>query len=313
MPLSPIGSSPSATLLTVHLPTATTRINYSAFKFRSEIDWVELKLEFIAATNFDTVRKRLSSPFAEPLDESAGHAATIFKVRIHSPQSWDDLELTLTKLIHDHELKRAPVVTGIEVALDAYSKAANRDELVEMVCHFYRGAQKLVSPNRRLYRTKKDPVYGITDLRNLRKQVAEGFNINVGSRDDGDDVIQHGYVKDTDGAGKVVLPANEHRARFEFTLYGAAVPHKSLSAWRRHKFTEMASFFKFRQLKLTTSPATASALANSAQIGERLLPNTGGRGRRVFSKATEADVSLNQLSYDALRELTRRMKAAATS
>jgi len=69
MPLSPTGSPPSAAVLTVPLPTATTRINYSAFKFRSEIDWVELRLEFIAATNFDTVRKRLGSPFAKPLDE----------------------------------------------------------------------------------------------------------------------------------------------------------------------------------------------------------------------------------------------------
>lgn len=306
MPLAPTGSPVPAASLSVHVPTAVSRTSYSAYKFRAEIDWIELRLEFITATNFDTVRNRLGSPFAEPLDEGAGRAATIFKVKIHSPQSWDELELTLIQLIHDHELRRAPEVTGIEVALDAYSKASDRDELVDMVCHFYRGAQKLVSANRRLYLTKKDPVYGITDLRNLRKQVAEGYNINVGSRGDSDTVTQHGYVKDTDGAGKVVLPANEHRARFEFTLYGAALPHTSLSAWRRHKFTEMADFFKFRQLKSKTSPSTAAAFANLAQIGERLL-----RGRRVFRKATEADIALNQLSYDALRELTRRMKAAA--
>lgn len=299
---------PSLTIATA----AVSRTDYSAYKFRAEIDWIELRLEFISATNFDTVRNRLDAPFAEPLNEGAGRAATIFKVRIPSPQSWDDLELTLVKLIHDHELKRAPEVTGIEVALDAYSKAANRDELVDMACHFYRGAQKLVSPNRRLYRTKKDPVYGITDLRDLRKHVADGYNINVGSLKDGDTVTQHGYVKETDKGGKVVLPASEHRARFEFTLYGASVPHTSLSAWRRHKFTEMASFFKFRQLKSTTNPSTAAAFANSAQIGVRLPPKTGGRGRRVFSKATEADVALNQLSYDALRELTRRMRAAAS-
>ncbi len=309
MPFPPAGLPIAAG----HLPTATSRINYSAYKFRAEIDWIELRLEFTAPTNFDTVRKRLGSPFAEPLDEGAGHAATIFNVKIHSPQSWDDLELTLIPLIHDHPLKRAPVVTGIEVALDAYSKAANRDELVDMVCHFYRGAQKLVSNNRRLYRTKKDPVFGITDLRHLRKYVAEGYNINVGSRGADDTVTQHGYVKDTDGAGKVALPAKEHRARFEFTLRGKALPYTSLSAWRRHKFSEMASFYKFRQLKSTTSPASATAFANLAQIGERLPPKTGGRGRRLFSKATEADVALNQLSYDALRELTRRMKAAATS
>jgi hypothetical protein len=313
MPLSPPGSPIPVASLRAYVPTAVSRTNYSAYKFRAEIDWIELRLEFTAPTNFDTVRRRLGSPFAEPFDEGAGHAATIFNVKIHSPQSWDNLELTLIPLIHDHPLKRAPVVTGIEVALDAYSKASNRDELVDMVCHFYRGAQKLVSANRRLYRTKKDPVYGITDLRNLRKQIAEGYNINVGSRGDSDAVIQHGYVKDTDGAGNVLLPANEHRARFEFTLLGTALPHTSLSAWRRHKFTEMADFFKFRQLKSKTSPSTAVAFANLAQIGERLPPKSGGRGRRVFSKATEADVALNQLSYDALRELTRRMKAAETS
>ena len=313
MPLSSTGSPLPAASLTVPLETLVSRTNYSAYKFRAEIDWIELRLEFSVPTNFDTVRKRLGSPFAEPLDEGAGHAATIYNVKIHNPNSWDDLELTLIPLIHDHDLKRAPLVIGIEVALDAYSKATNRDELVDMVCRFYRGAQKLVSNNRRLYRTKKDPVFGITDLRNLRKHIAEGYNINVGSRGDGDTVTQHVYVKDSDGAGKVALPANEHRARFEFTLRGKALPFTSLSAWRRHKFTEMASFFKFRQLKSKTSPATASAFANLAQIGERLLPKTGGRGRRVFSKATQADVALNQLSYDALRELTRRMKAAATS
>lgn len=313
MPLSPTGSPLSAASLSVHVPTAVSRTSYSAYKFRAEIDWIELRLEFSAPTNFDTVRKRLDCPYVEPLDEGAGHAATIFNVKIHNPKSWDDLELTLIQLIHDHDLKRAPLVIGIEVALDAYSNAADRDELVDMVCHFYRGAQKLVSANRRLYRTKKDPVYGITDLRNLRKQVAEGYNINVGSKKDGDAVTQHGYVKDTDGTGKVALAVKDHRARFEFTLRGKALPYTSLSAWRRHKFTQMASFFKFRQLKSTTSPATATAFANLAQIGERLPAKTGGRGRRVFSKATEADIALNQLSYDALRELTRRMKAAATS
>lgn len=75
----------------------------------------------------------------------------------------------------------------------------------------------------------------------------------------------------------------------------------------------MADFFKFRQLKSTISPFTAAAQSNLAQIGERLPLKTGGRGRRVFSKSTEADVALNQLSYDALRELTRRMKAAVKS
>ena len=314
MPLHPTGSPLPAVSPSICVSsTAVCRTSYSAYKFRAEIDWIELKLEFISPTNFDTVRKRLGTPFAEPLDEGVGHAATIFNVKFHSPQSWDHLELTLIPLIHDHELRRAPEVTGIEVALDAYSKATNRDELVDMVCRFYRGAQKLVSTNRRLYRTKKDPVYGITDLRNLRKHVADGFNINVGSRDDGDSETQHGYVKDTDGTGKDVLPPNEHRARFEFTLRGAALPYSSLSAWERHKFTEQANFFKFRQLKPTTNPFTAAAFSNSAQIGERLPLKTGGRGRRVFSKATEADIALNQLSYDALKELTRRMRAAAKS
>ena len=312
MPLSPTGSPLPAASLTVLLETLVSRTSYSAYKFRAEIDWIELRLEFSAPTNFDTVRKRLDCPYVEPLDEGAGHAATIFNVKIHNPKSWDDLELTLIQLIHDHDLKRAPLVIGIEVALDAYSKAADRDELIDMVCHFYRGAQKLVSANRRLYRTKKDPVFGITDLRNLRKHVAEGYNINVGSRSDGDTVTQHGYVKDTDGDGKVALSANEHRARFEFTLRGNALPYTSLSAWGRHNFTEQANFFKFRQQKSMTSPSTAAAYANLAQIGERLAPKTGGRGRRVFSKATEADIALNQLSYDALRELTRRMKATAT-
>ena len=313
MPHSAISLSPPSATSAGHLWTPYGRTDYSAYTFRAEIDWIELKLEFVKPTNFDTVRKRLKSPFVEPLNEGGGHAATIFKVKIHSPKSWDGLELALVPLIHDHELKLAPEVTGIEVALDARSKGTKREDLVDMVCHFYRGAQKLVSSNRRLYRTKKDAVYSITDLRNLRKNVDEGFNIYVGSINDGDIRTQHGYVKETDDNGKVVLPASDHRARFEFTLYGAALPETTLTAWRRHKFTDMADFFKFRQVKSTVSPFTAAAFSNSPQIGSRLPAKTGGRGRRLFSKGTEADVSLNQLSYDALRELTRRMNAKAAS
>ena len=280
---------------------------YGAFRFRAVIDWLELRLVTEKASNFDTLRKRMDVPYVQAVDKGPGSAATEFLVKIQEPQSWEAVEQRIAKFTRDHPLAESVSVTGIEVALDAYSRSQNREHLVDMVTRLYRHSTKLVSKNRRLARHKHE-TQTIVSHRSLRRRIAEGFNIYIGNASE--EVSQHLYLKETDSLdGRTIhLEPESRRARTEFTLKGKALPWQSLEEWKRHEFTDMADFFKYRTLKTCVDPLMEHALMHVDQIGERRPRPTKDRRPRFFFKATQADAELNALAYSALRELTKRMK-----
>jgi len=294
-------SSPSTTPCIVYTLPTELRGDYSGFRFRAEVDWIELKITTASPTNFQTVKRRLGVGYAEPIDEGAGGSCSQFKVRFQAPRSWDEVQERLQCLAADHPLACPVTVTGVEIALDAYSRSQNRDELVQMAARFYRSASKLVSENRRASKGKGES-HGLETLTQVQQLLADGFNIYVGDTQDPE--RQHIYLKETDS--RESLPLAEHRARIEFTLKDDRVPQASFSEWRKYDFTSFAPYFKFRRLREDPPLLVAAPLQSSAQVGERRPRRTPNGHPRMFSRSTQADRKLNALAFDALRELNRR-------
>lgn len=282
--------------------------SYTEFRFRAVVDWIELRIVTVNPSNSNTVRKRIGTPYADPLDEGAGGAATVFKFRIHDPASWASINEALERFTVDHPLAEPITVTGIEISLDAYGRYRDREDLVNMAARFYMFATKVVSGNRRCS-NGGETFKELGRHSWLTQRLSEGFNVYMGHRDAS--VKQHIYVKDTDTVKgeRINLPIDQHRARTEFTLGGDELPHTSLTDWQGHDFTSFAEFFRYRVLKKNLHPMVRSGLEAIDQIGERRKRQRKCGGVRFFSKSTVADTKLNSLAYSALRELTKRMNA----
>ena len=285
----------------------TTR-QYGNYRFRAVVDWIRVKIVTQQPTNFDTVRRRMEVPFATPIDEGAGKAATEFTVTIQDPTSWADIEETIAKLTHDHPLAVPVEVIGIELSMDAYSRTNNREELVDMVARFYKYSTVIVSGNRRTSGKGKHSSQGIETFRGLRNRIQDGFNIYIGSITD--PTYQHMYLKETNKKDNVVenLPDSERRARSEFTFSGNDLQHSSLADWHEHDFTSEARCFKYRKLRQNLSPYARAGVMHLAQIGEKKARRRSVGGTRLYSVSTLADTKMNALTYSALRELTKRMQ-----
>jgi hypothetical protein len=291
--------------LTIPAPTLISARRFSHYRFRAVVDWIELKIVTATPTNFPTVRARLGIPFARSLDAGDGGAATIFRVTIHDPKSWADIEATLDGLTEDHPLAAEVEVTGIEIALDAYSERRSRDDLVDMTVRFYRNAEYLIVPGR-LGRLTGETL-PIEDVKMLGRAIDEGFNVYIGHRRD--PLRQHMYLKETDNNGQS-LPDVQHRARTEITLEGEHLPVRLLEDWKRFRFTEMAGRFKYRELKPDDelNPYVRAGMKIVPQIGEQRVRRRAPSGIRLHSPSTRADSELNSRAFDAFRELDRRMK-----
>lgn len=305
MPVSPmsVGSAP-ATRPNIVSTQAVQTTDYSHYRFRAEVDWIELRIVTIVPTNFQTVRRRLGVGFADPRDAGAGGACTEFSVKFQAPKSWTAIRERINELTVDHGLAQPVMVIGIEIALDAYSADQHRGELVEMATHFYHGAAKLVSDNRRASKRQGES-YGLETLPQLQNLIADGYNVYIGNQTDPE--RQHIYLKETDSSTD--LPPHLQRARIEFTLEREKLPTQSFHDWQGHDFTTFAPYFKFRRLKCDLPPMIAAPMREMAQVGERRGRKTPQGHYRAFSRSTVADFKLNALAFDALRELNRRWRA----
>ena len=259
--------------------------DYSAYRFRAEVDWMELRIVTVKPTNFQTVKRRLGVTYVEALNEDLGGAATVFKAKFQAPRSWADINERVKHLTHDHPLADPIRVEQVEIAFDAYSNEQSHHQLVEMALQFYRGATKLVSTNRRASKSKTEASNNLLVTTEVHKMLSDGYNIYIGN--ESDDERQHIYVKETDVAKP--LPIDQHRARTEFTLKGEKVPEPMFEAWSEHDFKQYAPYFKFRQLKEDLPLTTAHARHSLAQFGECRTRKARNGNTRLFSSSTVAD------------------------
>lgn len=280
-------------------------MNYSHFRLRAAVDWIELEIQTAVPTNFQTIRRMLGVGYVKAQNAGEGGAATIFTFRIQDPARWHDVS---AKLLLLPQLVTLPKVVGVELALDAYSNAANREELVELAARLHKFDTAPASANRRFGGRWKGDVEAANHFASNKRRLMEGRVINVGNKSD--PRSQRTYVKSTDNNGVPLQKVQEHRARFENTFKGAGLVDNGLpcatEAWECFRFESLSKFYRFRTLKDGLDPITATVMETLVQVGERKTRKRKEGGTRLHAKPTQADTVLNDLARDALRKLSLR-------
>lgn len=297
-------------------------MDYSKFRIKACVDWIGIGIQTASTTKGHTVSKLVAEawgmpegtqPSVIPLDEGAGGAATKFEIRLQDPGRWQDVETALNKLRRwfSKGLVGEPVISAIEVALDAYSKGAGRDEMVELVSRYYRFHSRLVSGNRRFAGTCKGDTKGRGlvgyDPEKARRKIGGGGVIVIGNKTD--DLCQRIYFKTTDKGGKA-LPESQHRARVEVTLRGGALSGYTMKQWASFRFQSLSEYFAFRKYKdyESLSPMRQILLDRIPQVGERVPRRRllKGGGVYLYNRDTRADTVLNKRARDALNYLSEQ-------
>jgi hypothetical protein len=289
-------------------------LNYDNFTFRAVVDWVELHLRTLSPTNHWTVTGLMGVPYAAPLDEGPGGAATWFSVKVHNPKNWQEVQDVVDGFKDKHPLREEPVVAAIEIALDAYSKFEDHDDLNLMAARFVKYSTHIGHvDNRRFKSTVLSPTDDhLASHRETIKRLNGDFTFYAGDHKptDGRPISSQAmrvYLKQTDAGKK--LPVAEHRARTERTLTMTGFEQRPLSWWKRRNFTEYSEYYKFRMLKPLLPAGIRHALDELPQVGEApARKRASGGGVRKYRRSTVADVKLNRLAYEALRGLTDRMQ-----
>ena len=288
-------------------------IDYSRFRFRAVVDWIEIEILTERHTNFQTVQEKLrvilglpegKDPYVQALEEGAGGRATVFRFRIYDPKNWHQVMSMARKLSEYFPSAGIPKVTVIEIAFDAYSKGeATPGELAELVACCYRNMTGPVSENRRVYKDYKGSGKAIPrQSASLARHVREDGQIGIG--DVTDEHYQHIYLKTTDNSE--TLSVSDYRARLEIRLRDVKIPCRGFNEWESFRFESLSRFFRFRQIEDGFSPMMHMVAKASTQIGERKERRRAGGGTRLYSRATSADRPLNDAARYALRNLSER-------
>ena len=192
----------------------------------------------------------------------------------------------------------------MEVSFDAYSKKRDERALIEKTAEFYWLLQNPSSLNRRTATSYKGSAeLPINHSSNIRK-VASGNTIYIGSQRD-DSISQRIYYKTTDS--KKYLPIEEHRARYELTLKWDACPFRTIEEAKAYNFTNLRKWFKFRKIKNDLDGIEKLLMSAKMQLGDINISRLSGGGVRVHDFGTQADIDLNRIAYDRLRDLTKRL------
>lgn len=282
---------------------ASNAIYVGHFKFEAVVDWIEIECVVTSPTNAQTVRRRLDVPFVVPIDKGKGGAARRFRFRVHDPARWSDVLLKLDQL---PPLGQAPVVTGVEVALDAYGDGATDKAMVALAVYMRRGDTRPASDNIRFGGRWLGDVTGVPTVTALVAGFSAGRTLNVG--DCNAQRSQRIYIKQTDNGG-TPLPAHLHRVRFENTFVDSGLEQSNipvtLDGWKSFRFEVLSCYYRFRESTEEEGGIAALIADNMLQIGQRRKRNRREGGVRLYARATTAS-PLNEIARDKLRSLTTR-------
>lgn len=290
----------------------------SRIRHKTVIDWVEFEINTATPTNFMTVQRVLNALLGLPegtkqsvtgLGAESDRATTIFRFRIQDPTRYADIKAVFAGLEERFPFRLPPRVTAIEVAFDTYGTGASARQLAEIVTDRYRFSTAAPSRNWHFYRMPNEGRHYVGDLKlsevvNLFK---DGWQLTDNGKDA--DIRLHLYVK-TWNEGATLNDPTKHRARFEATLQGAALPFTTLAGLESFDFASLSHLFKFRTFK-DASPHPAVAYARQWSAGQHGLGWTRPRyhdgrivGTSEFKRWTVADTLLNDAIKRKLRGLT---------
>lgn len=292
------------------------------FKFRASVDWLAFEIETASREHGDKIFKcpfeieGVRKPFhlvnyVTPLNKGPGGVATRFLVCFQDVTSWDNAQAKLDALAKRFPLASEPTVAGIEVSFDAFARTATRADLIDMAVHFFAFGNVVAdyrSSGVWLNGAMVEKVAAVMSRRDVRRLLGNDRVINIGNV--GDDVTQRVYFKTKDN-GKP-LPEEEHRARAEVTLQGAALPFTTLVGARSFKFQTMTKpktrYFGYRKQKDGMEPLPALIHTCRAQVGKRAERRTENRSKLLYDPNTQADTALNERARKAFSRLTEQMQ-----
>lgn len=276
---------------------------------RAVVDWIEVEIQTINTTNFQTVqrafRKALYLPesiniWVKAHDANEGGGTCRFSVRIQDVTRYSDLEKWLINVSAMLPISENWLISKMELALDVY---CNDSEA--MTARLYKFMANPASNNRRIYHEGRGTPKAVPrHFDSIIRHLSEGWQIAIGNKTD--ERYQHLYVKDSDTINGE-RQAVQKRARLEIRLSGAALPYQTREEWQQCKFERLADYFRQRQLKTDLEPLIQTMAEAADQIGERRTRNRREGGIRQYSKATKAD-PINEAIRQALRDLSKRWK-----
>lgn len=298
----------------------------SRFRCRAVVDWLDLRMTTAKPTNFMTVQTEITAflgstkpVYVAAQDEGPGRAATIFDIRFHDPNRQTDLTDCMERMAERFPFAAPPEVVKLELAVDFYSRHDSPSDLSAMTERLMRELaadglkpRQLIHIAQGLHITKfllDDEIQWKTDPR---------FMMYVGNRDD--EQAWRVYLKQTDCNKTPIADSQQHRARVEVTLSGEALAAHclTLQGMADMRFERLSDKFRFRDfMSPEVSPdlqgiprvlalRVAKRLRTAAQAGYCALWRSK---RRKFSEFTRADIELNAMVRQSLRNLTQRFCA----
>lgn len=300
------------------------QMDYSRFRIVTVVDWVELEVRTMKATQAKHLHTAgvglfshahgINPQTGEKYPENRKNTTTTrFAIRIQAPERFASVTAALDAIRNRLDQTYAITVRGIEVALDAYAKdGSTAEELAEMAAHILKGINRVSPDHPRIYR-RKNETRAIGSHRELIQALLEGFQIGIGNGDG--DRFQHGYLKTSDD--RQDLPVSQHRARIEIRFQGDGCPVRTLEDLSCFDFSTLSDYFRFRvfdepQTELERLMAERQiCLGNVIGDGGNLTAiNRKGGGTRLNKRGTKAS-PLNEISRSRLRKLNERWQAPA--
>lgn len=284
-------------------------INHKDFNYRASIDWIEFEINTKTSTNFQTIRRHAELNYVEAVDAGDGNAATTFKFRFYDIKNWQQVTNFFKRIEDDVSLANKAKVTGLEVSFDAFSKTQSIDDTKSHVAIFLMTFTNALAsnPNHRAASKGKGTAKQIF-LHTLNIRQVDSHTFYIGSQKDNDATMRI-YHKTTDR--KNSLPIEQQCARIEVTLKNSELPFTSVDDGLNYSFEKLASWFKFRKVIPQSNPLNQVLANRITQFGireKRKVRDSGKVKYRLHHPLTKANIELNQIAYDKLRELTKRTK-----
>lgn len=295
-------------------------IDYTAFKLRAVVDWVEVEVRLPGPTQPQHVRNRLRQslphwgepPYVAALTNSPSRSANTIRFRVQDPPGPATLLRDLQAVVRPgdpplnaHDLR----VVGIEVSLDAYFSEPGPAVLATVALHMFRHHARppAQEPGTVPRITGPGHFRAADGGRDTLQALVDGLTINAGIR--GGDYEARYYVKTTDSIGGesyASLPANLHRARMEVVLRGSLLPFDNLEAWRLFNFGTLAGYFALRVA--APSSADPTWMSKIPQLGRPVDHDRAAARKRTNRRGTRADANWAPLARDALRVMQRAQR-----
>ena len=279
-------------------------MNYNDFRFKAMVDYIDIRVTLQEPSLVSHMKKYTGLNWVKAKDPGPGSAATVFDLRIQDPKHYSDIEAVIQRLEKEKPFSFAPVVSCIEVSLDSYPHDLETPlrALAECVVN-WTGQHQYPAGERRIY---DDLARGMPfNRKSAIRAVLEGCIIGMGHKDN--DHYQRAYYKTTYKAGKIHLPPEERRIRFENTHKGQTLPVTAFDDLRSFSFEKLArQGFSFHTRKEDHGNKAIESTDTSHTLTVGKLGPIPGIRERIRGRSTQAEASLNAKARQALRNLTQQ-------